>query len=149
MALVHEYLYATEHLDRVNFREYIQSLSTELRLSYAVSDEITFAFEIAEIDLPVHRAIPCGLILNELLSNALKYGFPNNRRGKITVRFERLETDELSLSCTDDGVGIPETLDWQNAKSLGLRIIHILANQLDGKLTLHRLGNGTQFELKF
>jgi PAS domain S-box-containing protein len=148
MALVHEYLYSTEHLDRVNFGKYVQQLAHELCTSYLISDLVGIEIEAEEIDLPVHRAIPCGLILNELLSNALKYGFPGGRSGKITVRFARLETGELSLSCQDDGVGVPESFDWQHSRSLGLKIVQILTKQLDGELTLDRSG-GTRFELRF
>jgi len=149
IALVHEYLYSTEHLDRVNFGKYLHQLADELCASHAVSDLISVAIEVNEIDLPVHRAIPCGLILNELLSNALKYGFPEGRSGKIKVQFAEFETGMLSLSCWDDGVGIPESFDWQNAKSLGLKIVQILAKQIDGEITLDRSGGGTRFELLF
>ena len=97
----------------------------------------------------MHQAIPCGLILNELLSNAFKYAFPGGRRGQITVHFVRLESGEFSLSCGDNGVGIPEGFKWQNSNSLGLRIVNILTNQIDGDLMLHRNGGGTRFELKF
>jgi PAS domain S-box-containing protein len=149
MALIHEYLYATERLDRVSFGKYVQQLADELCLSYAISDLVAITVEVEEIDLPVDRAIPCGLILNELLSNALKYGFPGNRRGKIAVNFVRLETGELLLSCRDDGVGIPESFDWRKSNSLGLKIIQLLAKQLKGELMLDRSEGGTRFALKF
>ncbi|HMF78150.1 MAG TPA: PAS domain S-box protein [Bryobacteraceae bacterium] len=149
MALIHEYLYATGHLDRVNFGKYVQQLASEICMSYAmVSDRLAVAIEAEEIDLPVHRAIPCGLILNELLSNAFKHAFPDGRGGKINVRLARLEAGEISLSCEDDGVGVPESFDWRNSKSLGLKIIQILTRQIDGKLALDRSG-GTRFELRF
>jgi PAS domain S-box-containing protein len=150
MALVHEYLYATEHLNRVNFGKYVHQLANELSVSYAIeSDLVSVRIEAEEIDLPVHRAIPCGLILNELLSNALKYAFPDNRSGHITVRFARLDNGELSLSCEDDGVGILESFDWKNAPSLGLKIVRILTTQLDGELTLESSQGVTRFELRF
>jgi PAS domain S-box-containing protein len=150
MALIHEHLYATEHLDRVNFGHYIHQLSNELYVSYALASvQVEVQIEAEEIDLPVHRAVPCGLILNELLSNILKYAFPNGRRGSIWVRFGKLPSGELSLSCRDDGVGIPESVDWQHSKSVGLRIMNILAKQIDGELTLDRSLGGTLFELRF
>jgi PAS domain S-box-containing protein len=150
MALIHEYLYATEHLDRVNFGQYVQQLANELCVSYSIeSDRIDIDIEAEEIDLPVHRAIPCGLILNELLSNALKYAFPNHRMGTIRVEFSRVESGELCLACRDDGVGIPESFDWRNSQSLGLRIVRILTKQIDGSLTLDGSGGGTSFELRF
>jgi two-component sensor histidine kinase len=150
MALIHEYLYSTERLDRVNFGNYVEELADELAVSYALqADRVEVAIDAEPIELPVHRAIPCGLILNELLSNAFKYGFPNGRRGKILVKFARLESGMLLLSCGDDGVGIPEGFDWQNPKSLGLRIIGILTRQIDGELTLDRSQGGTLLELRF
>jgi PAS domain S-box-containing protein len=150
MAMIHEYLYATEHLDRVNFGKYLQQLANELCISYAIrSDLVGVRIEAQDIELSVDRAIPCGLILNELLSNALKYGFPDGRRGRIGVHFARHESGGLSLSCRDDGVGIPESLDWQNPQSLGLRIVGILTKQIDGRLVLDRSGAGTRFELTF
>lgn len=150
MALIHEYLYATDHLDRVNFGQYVEQLASELCVSYAIeADLVTIAIEAQEIDLPVHRAIPCGLILNELLSNAMKYAFPDGRRGEIEVRFTRLASGDLILGCHDNGVGMPEKFDWQTPKSLGLRIIRILAKQLDGELTLDGSAGGARFELRF
>jgi len=150
MALIHEYLYASEHLDRVNFGKYLQQLVNEVCATYATgSDSIAVAIEAQEIDLPVHRAIPCGLILNELLSNAFKYAFPNGRKGKITVRFVALETGGLLLSCGDDGIGIPESFDWQNPHSVGLNIVRILKKQIDAEMTLDRSRGGARFELRF
>jgi two-component sensor histidine kinase len=149
MALIHEYLYSTEHLDRVNFGKYVHQLASELCGSYAIeADLVGVSIHAEEIDLPVHRAIPCGLILNELLSNALKYAVPDGRSGAITVRFCRLESGELVLSCADNGVGIPESFDWEHPKSLGLRIVQILSKQIDGTLTLDRSGGGTRFDLR-
>jgi PAS domain S-box-containing protein len=147
MALIHEYLYSG-HLDHVSFGQYARKLIDELTVAYAASGRVVISTEAEEINLPMDCAIPCGLILNELLSNALKYAFPDDRSGRITVRFCRLETGELALSCQDDGVGIPESLDWETAPSLGLRIIQILTKQLKGKLRLDRSG-GTRFELTF
>jgi PAS domain S-box-containing protein len=150
MALIHEYLYANENLDRVNFGTYVEQLSSELSASYAIAaDLVTVSIEAQEVDLSVHSAIPCGLILNELLSNAIKYGFPDGRSGEITVRFSRVGPGEFLLSCADNGMGIPESFDWKNPKSLGLRIVRILAKQIDGDLQLHRDQPGTRFELRF
>jgi two-component sensor histidine kinase len=150
MALIHEFLYATEHLDRVNFGRYVEQLSNQLCATYAIAaDLVSVVIEAEEIDLPVHRAIPCGLILNELLSNALKYGFPDGRSGQIKVTFARVNATDLILTCSDDGTGIPAGVDWQNPKSLGLRIVGILAKQIDGKLTLDRALAGACFSLQF
>lgn len=154
MALIHEYLYATEHLDRVNFGKYIERLANDLFVSYSMQSDlggVSVRIEAEEINLPVNTAIPCGLILNELFSNALKYAFPREGTGKIAVNLTRIESDELVLSCEDNGIGIPDILNWQNSPgSVGFRIISILARQIEGKLTLARgTGVGTRFELRF
>jgi PAS domain S-box-containing protein len=149
MALIHEYLYSTQHLDRVNFGQYVQQLARELCVTYAVeADMVSVDIEAEEIELGVHRAIPCGLILNELLSNALKYAFPDGRPGRIEVRFCRLESGELSLACQDDGIGMPQGFDWHNSQSLGLRIVRILTRQIDGVLIRDETCAGTRFELR-
>jgi two-component sensor histidine kinase len=150
MALVHEYLYANEHLDRVNFGDYLRQLAGQLCISYAAEPALVdVRIEVEEIDLAVHRAIPCGLIVNELLSNALKYAFPNGAKGTIRMRFAQLEPGQLSLSCQDNGIGIPERFDWENPQSLGLRIVRILTKQIDGFVTLDRSEGGTRFDLRF
>jgi PAS domain S-box-containing protein len=150
MALIHERLYGTDRLDRVNFGLYVRQLTNELCAAYAVETGIVrVQIEAMEIDLSVHLAIPCGLILNELVSNALKYGFPDGRSGTVTVRFARLESGELSLRCCDDGVGIAEGFDWEGSKSLGLRIVKILTKQIDGDLILDRSAGGSAFEVRF
>ena len=137
-------------MDRVNLGRYVEQLSNELSVSYALaSDAVTVRVDAEEIALSVNRAIPCGLILNELLSNALKYAFPKHRKGEISVRLARLGSDELSLSCRDNGIGIPESFDWQNPQSLGLWIVKVLTRQIDGRLTLDRSQGGTRFELRF
>lgn len=150
MALIHEYLYSTEHLDRVNFGKYVEELAHELCSTYALQPElIRVVIDAEDIDLGVHRAIPCGLILNELFSNALKYAFPGGRSGTITVLFARLESGDLTLSVSDDGVGIPANVDWETSQSVGLRVVRILSRQIDGVLSLDRAGGGTRFEMNF
>ncbi len=152
MARIHEFLYSTDHLDRIAFGKYVDQLANELLDSYTLDPgAVTIRITADDIDLPVDQAIPCGLILNELLTNSLKYAFPGGRTGEIKVNFIRLESGQLSLTCSDNGVGIPEDFKWQEAKSLGLRIIRILTNQISGELTLDRMDgeSGTRFELKF
>ncbi len=150
MALIHEFLYAGKDMNNVNFGEYLKQLASGVCASYAVGpDPVDVTIETEEIQLPVHRAIPCGLIVNELLSNAMKYAFVDGRKGHIQVGVARLKTGTLLLSCVDDGVGIPENFDWRNAPSTGLKIVQILTKQLNGELTLDRSQGGTRFELRF
>jgi len=96
---------------------------------------VRVSIDVANLDLPVHQETPLGLILNELMSNAFKHGFPGDRRGHVSVTLARL-TGECAISCLDDGVGIPASFDWKNSGSLGLTITQILAKQLSGSLTL-------------
>jgi two-component sensor histidine kinase len=150
MALVHECLYATERLDRINFRDYIEQLSAELYRSCVPKGvNVTLRLAVDPVEVGVHTAIPCGLILNELLTNAFKYAFPERTMGDVMVGFHRdSATGEHSLIVQDDGVGMPEGLDWQQAKPLGLRIVQILAKQLDGTIGLEP-GTGARFVLRF
>lgn len=149
IALIHEHLYGTEHLDRVDFSEYARQLVDELYMAFVADPErITIEFDVKPIELGVHRAVPCALILNELVSNAFKYAFPNGRKGRIGVVFEQVVPNVMKLVVWDDGVGIPEELDWTTSNSLGRQIIQILAQQLGAQLVLHR-DNGTRFELTF
>jgi PAS domain S-box-containing protein len=150
MALIQEYLYSDEHLDRLNFGKYARQLADQISDAWTAGHErVSLSVEAESIDLPVTFAIPCGLILNELVSNAFKHGFPNERAGTIMVRFTRLESGRLALVCSDDGVGIPEGFDWQNAGSLGLRIVQILSRQIGATFALDRTKPGTSFELTF
>lgn len=149
MAVVHEHLYSTEQLDRVNFAEYAQQLADELHFSIAPNPAaVLVRVEAESIEVPVDSAIPCGLILNELLSNAFKYAFPNGRPGELLIRFSRPEPGWLTLEVRDNGVGMPPGLDWQNAPSLGLRIVTILAKQVKARFRLVP-GPGTHFEMTF
>jgi len=149
MALIHESLYGSEHMDKLNFREYLEKLANQVHAAYATeSDLVNVRIAAEDIDLPMHRVISCGLIVNELLSNALKYAYPHGHRGEIGIQFARIESGRLCLSCQDNGVGIPESFDWKHSSSLGLRIIQLLTEQLDGELILDR-SRGTKFELLF
>ena len=149
MALIHEYLYSNDHLNAVNFGRYAEQLAYELCQSYGIAERVNCVVSADDVELPIDSAIPCGLILNELLSNSLKYGFPNSSRGNINIKFCQLgESGEFSLSCQDDGVGVPEGFDWKNAASLGLKIVQVLSRQLKGKLSLDR-STGTRFDLTF
>jgi PAS domain S-box-containing protein len=150
MALIHEHLYATEDLTGLNFADYAEQLARELCISFAVdSGRLRVLVDAQPLELGVGKAIPCGLILNELLTNALKYAYPGEAGGEIRITFARIDAGRMSLSCEDDGVGIAEAFDWRNARSLGLRIVNILTKQIEGELLLDRSVRGTRFELTF
>ena len=147
MALVHEKLYQSRDLARVDFPSYLQSLIVHLFHAYkADPDRIRHELKMDEASLDINTAIPLGLVVSELLSNALKYAFPEGRRGNIRIGLEPARGGRLLLRITDDGVGLPADLDVRNAKSLGLQIVNMLVEQLDGSIEVDRSA-GTEFRI--
>jgi len=140
MALVHEKLYQTKNLADVDFKGYVKSLVISLFRSYKTKpNKITLKIEVEDVSLGLEKAIPCGLIINELVSNSLKYAFPEERAGEIKVAFNPINEDELVLEVSDNGIGMPEKLDFRNTKSLGLHLVTILSeDQLHGTIELNR-----------
>ncbi|MEH1855063.1 MAG: PAS domain-containing protein [Nostoc sp.] len=156
MALIHEQLYQSADIYEINFDNYIKSLIDSLFRSYGVSQKnIVLNIETNGIKLPLDTAIPCGLIINELVSNCLKYAFPEQKKGNITICLEQSPENQLALVVKDNGIGISETLDWENSNSLGLRIVKNLVRQLKGNIILEREGvnshrhRGTTFYIHF
>ncbi len=149
MAIVHEKLYRSGDLSHIDFGDYIESLSAHLFQFFAVEPgRVGLRRETEAIPLDINNAIPCGLILNELLSNALKYAFPAGREGLITVGFRRRPDAFLEISVQDNGVGFPADLDFRRTSSLGLQLVNLLAGQLEGTLEMSREG-GTEFRVVF
>jgi two-component sensor histidine kinase len=148
MALIHESLYRTGDLARFNFAHYIDSLCTDLLQSYAGgTSHIRLHTELDELTFDVDTAVPCGLILNELLTNALKYAFPDGRPGDIHIAL-RADAGQVTLSMRDTGVGFPADLDFRHTESLGLQLVSMLTQQLGGTITLTR-ECGTAFVVTF
>jgi two-component sensor histidine kinase/putative methionine-R-sulfoxide reductase with GAF domain len=148
MALVHERLYRSSDMARIDFGDYIRSLARDLFRSYnAHVSGITLEVEAVDGVLDIDRATPCGLITNEIISNALKHAFPDGQAGQISVGLERSE-DVFTLSVKDNGVGFAQDLDFTKTDSLGLKLIHTLVRQLKGTLEVHR-HSGTEFEIRF
>ncbi len=153
MALIHEKLYHSKELSSINFNEYINSLVTGLFKFYGVStNKVSLEIDVENIEIEIDTAIPCGLIINELLSNSFKHAFPGERKGIINIVFKNHETQgekELEIIVSDNGVGIPGNIDYRKVKSLGLELVTMLVeNQLRGKLRLNRTG-GTEFSIRF
>jgi two-component sensor histidine kinase len=149
MALIHEQLSESDRLDRINFSEYAQQLVHHLR--QAVVDEparVEIGADLDSIELGIEQAVPCGLILNELLTNAFKYAFPGRNRGRILVSFHEISPGCLELAVEDNGVGLSPELRAGRETSMGLRIVAILTNQLDGVLE-HQPCAGTRIVLRF
>jgi PAS domain S-box-containing protein len=149
MAFIHEKLYQSRDFASVDFAQYIESLSTYLFNSY-VSDpaRILLKVEAGEVPLGIDCAIPCGLIINELVSNALKHAFPDSLHGEISIGFAVDEEDWVTLTVADSGVGFPEGIDFENTETLGLQLVNMLVRQLKGKLSMGR-GTGTFFSVRF
>ncbi len=149
MALIHEKLYRSEDFTRINFNEYIKELVSELLHSYKASDRITLHVDTDSVALDVDSAVPCGLIINELVTNSIKYAFPNNKPGEISISLHRNNEGEVELVVSDNGIGIPDTVDIRKTDSLGLRLVTLLAeNQLGGRIDLNT-NNGTEFKIRF
>jgi PAS domain S-box-containing protein len=148
MALIHEKLYQSHDLSKIDFTEYIRSLASSLFASYRIdSDSVQLKVQAEHLLLEVDAAIPCGLILNELITNALKYAFPAGRRGEIRIDL-RSNYDKVSFSVADDGVGFPKALDFRNAPSLGLQLVTTLVDQLGGTIRFST-AHGTEFAISF
>ena len=148
MALIHERLYQSTDLKRIDFGEYITSLSNELFHTYAAdSGFIKLKINAENIFLDINTAIPLGLIANELVTNSLKYAFPDNTEGKHCIDFHPLD-DLYEFTVNDNGIGFPEELDYKNTESLGLQLVTNLAEQIDGEIELDRT-KGTKFKIKF
>jgi two-component sensor histidine kinase len=149
MALIHETLYQADDLARFDVAHYLRTLSTQLFRSYGVSDRrIALKIHVENLSLALDTAIPCGLVFNELLSNALKHAFLNEQTGEITITFEAIPAGHATLRVQDTGVGFPEGLDFRDTDSLGLQLVCALTKQLQGTIELERNG-GTTFTLTF
>lgn len=149
MALIHEKLYLSRNLAQIDFGEYLEDLTEHLFRSYATEvGAVRLVMEVDAILLGIDTAIPCGLILNELLANALKYAFPTGRPGEVQVRFRALPGNRLALTVSDNGVGLPDAFDLQQTVSLGLQLVQMLVRQLRGDLSLDR-AQGTAFTVCF
>jgi two-component sensor histidine kinase len=149
MALIHERLYRSDNLAQVNIREYIERLAEDLYQSYrSSSGEIEFVVSAERALFPLDVAIPCGLLLNELLTNCLKHAFPACRDGTVTIDLWRGSNNTCVLTVKDDGAGFPDSIDFRNTSSFGLQLVNMLVEQLDGRIQL-RANEGTCFTITF
>lgn len=149
MALVHEKLYQSGDLSKIDLAGYIQSLSAHLFHVYLVDpNQVRLETEFGDVTLDINSAVPCGLILNELISNALKHAFPAGRKGVLMIRLRRRKDGAVELRIADNGVGFPKGLDFRRTESLGLQIVSLLVGQLEGTIKLAGK-NGTAFTVAF
>jgi PAS domain S-box-containing protein len=149
MALIHEKLYRSKDLARIKFSDYIEDMADSIYKTYGLNfDQIKLKQNIEKTSFSIDVAIPCGLIVNELLSNSLKHAFPENREGEISVTLLTNDKDEIELTVGDNGVGMPEGLNFRHTDSLGMNLINGLVTQLQGKIELHT-EKGTEFRITF
>ena len=149
MAQVHEKLYASPDLTAIDFADYIQSLAKTIYHEYEWQlGQIELKTELEPLAININQAIPLGLIVNELITNSFKHAFPRGRRGTIWIVLKRLDEKRAWLQVKDDGVGLPEGVDWKKPKTMGLIIIEALVEQLEAKMEIIREG-GTDIRLTF
>ncbi|HDK17245.1 MAG TPA: hypothetical protein ENG75_04825, partial [Nitrospirae bacterium] len=153
MALIHEKLYQSKNLENIDFNDYIKSLVNDLFIFYGIQGgHIVLNINIENVILDIDTAIPCGLIINELISNSLKHAFPDGREGKIEITSRKMNikgVNEYELIVSDNGIGMPDDLDFRKTESLGLSLIVTLSeDQLQGKLDFKR-DNGTECRIHF
>lgn len=149
MALLHEKLYQSKDLAAVDFTEYVRDLVSGLATAYGVDRQrVEIRIDVPDVRLSIDPAIHAGLLVNELIVNALKHAFPDGRRGKVAVGFHRTG-DELEMRVADDGVGLPEGMDPARATSLGLQLVNTLVEQLDGTLEVRDGRPGAEFRVRF
>lgn len=149
MALVHERLYQSQTLSKINFGEYLTLLVQELFInSIPNGEQISLDLDIDQVELGISKAIPCGLLINELLSNSLKHAFPNGRKGKVKISLKTKGGDRVLVCLADDGVGMPTHLNPSAPTSLGLQIVNTLSSQLGAELTCKRDG-GVEWTIQF
>jgi len=148
MALIHEKLYKSSNMADIDFKGYIESLGARLLAAAAApGSQITLETEIQKSPVGIDVAVPCGLISNELISNSLKHAFPGQNEGVIGVSFAS-NSHEFELVVRDDGVGLPDNLDAENAPTLGLRLVNTLVQQLQGHMKVNS-EVGTEFRIRF
>ena len=149
MSFVHESLYQSNTLSEVNFSEYIRNIAGNLFHSYGRPEGgISMQYELEEVFLNLDTSIPCGLIINEVVSNCLKYAFAGKEKGVIRIEFSKLSDGKLKLIIGDDGIGLPSNFDIENAETLGLQLVTTLVTQVSGELDI-KTNKGTQFSIVF
>ncbi|MCK5051693.1 MAG: PAS domain S-box protein [Candidatus Cloacimonetes bacterium] len=149
MSLVHEKLYRSDNLSKICFKDYTESLIKNLFASLNISgNRINYELDINDVNLSISMAIPCGLIINELITNALKYGFPDNKQGLIKISMNKLDNGKLNLTVWNNGIDLPKDFDMNNLNSFGMKLVDILKLQLEAELIIERK-EGVAFSLIF
>lgn len=157
MSLIHQKLYQSDEMTHINIKDYIYELvyylkdsySSKIKGSYSDRNKITYELNVATVDLDIVQAIPLGLIINEAVTNAIKYAFPNEMNGVITILLKQTHDDHFLLNISDNGVGLPADFDLNSTNSLGMNLMRGLCDQLQGEFSLERyFGTGLKFTFK-
>jgi two-component sensor histidine kinase len=147
MSLVHEKLYRSESLSRIDFAEYTRFLATQLFSFYTINTRrVNLDVTLPRMMVDINTAVPLGLIMNELVSNALKHAFSDGRKGTLAIRGGIDENGRITLVIADDGIGVPPDFDLQNSPTLGMRLVTSLVDQIGGAITLDTR-HGTVFTI--
>ncbi len=147
MAMIHERLYQSTDLASIDFKEYLLCLMADIADTYR-QPGVSWLVAMEPLNLDINVGIPCGLIINELVSNSFKYAFPEGREGVITLGIRKCRTGENLLTVADNGIGFPPGVDFKNTTSLGLQIVSVLTNQIHGSIVLAS-DAGTKFCITF
>lgn len=148
VSLIHEKLYRSHELGSIDFAEYVNDLCASLFHSFGNASGVRLELKVDGVRLGVDSAVPCGLIINELVSNSLKHAFPNGRSGSVQVAMNTAR-ERVELEVRDDGVGWPDTLDLSTSEGLGLQLVSMLTSQLGGKLDVTERRAGTTLRIRF
>ena len=150
MAFIHATLYMTKDFTNINFSDYVSNIASNLQQSYGSADKkILLKLDVPKVFLHIDDAIPCGLIINELLSNSFKYGFSKKKRGTVGISV-KVKKENIILAIWDNGAGFPKKVDYRNTESLGLQLVISLSEQLGGKIKMEsKPGEGTKFIIAF
>jgi PAS domain S-box-containing protein len=150
MALTHQKLYQSKNLSSIDLAEYIRDLSRWLMQSYKVgANQITLNFDLEPTAILIDTAVPCGLVINELMANALEHAFPDHRPGEITIKLNRNDGKEITLEVKDSGVGLPVDFDISSPSTFGLQMVkNIIEHQLQGRFTI-KPANGVNWQINF
>ncbi len=152
MAIIHELLYRSKNLSTIKIKDYLNELVTYISQTYSIRNNVKVNLKISTVSeyIDINRAIPCGIIINELLSNAFKYAFPDGKKGEVNIEFASSANDKehYQLKVSDNGIGLSKKIDLKDPETLGLQLIFSLVQQLDGKINVTSK-KGTDFSISF
>ncbi|MCK5198543.1 MAG: sensor histidine kinase, partial [Spirochaetales bacterium] len=149
MAMVHEELYQSSDFTEINVKDYIENLAARMIEIYQPFVEIKYKLGIADLNMDINTAIPCGMILTELVTNALKHAFNDKKEnGLLEISCMKLGTEDFQITVKDNGSGLPNDIDIQNPESSGLQLVKVLTIQIDGQISV-KTENGTEFIISF